>query len=194
MSIQEVGPHNSAQTEFNQAFVCTSEQNENLYEQLTRKHGVSYGNSLNVNYVCGYSSNQNNQEDIAEEEYHLATYEDPHLMKISQKPDLSHYDEEPMDFRDHRSSAEDFEENARPSPRDDEHYVIERSEIAFSSHADNSTFNSNNHENSVIPTYCDVNTTTNNDTKINKVNNQAIGSIRGKLITDNKVAHQQYRT
>ena len=124
----------------------------------------------------------------------MATYEDPHLMKISQKPDLSHYDEEPMDFHDHRSSAEDYEENARPSERDDAHGVVERSEIAFSSQAENSTCKSNNQENSVIPTYCDVNTTTNNETKINKVNYQAIGSIRGKLINNCKVIQQQYRT
>lgn len=145
---------------------------------------------MNVNYLCGYSSNHNNQEDIAEEEYHLATYEDPHLMKISQKPDLSQYDEEPMDFHDHRSSGEDCEENACPSER---YCDIERCEIVFSSQADTSALKTSNPDNSVIPTYCDVNTTAHNETKINKVNYQAIGSIKGKLINNCKVV-QQYRT
>ena len=99
-----------------------------------------------------------------------------------------------MDFHDHRSSAEDYEENACPSERDDEQYDLERCEIVFSSQADNSVVKSNNQENSVMPTYCDVNTTTNNETRINKVNYQAIGSIKGKLINNCKVIQQQYRT
>ena len=73
-----------------------------------------------------------NQEDIAEEDFHLATYEDPHHFKISQKPDTSHIEDEQIypKINNNESYGEDI---VIPVSRQNSNCHIERCEIVFSS-------------------------------------------------------------
>ena len=71
------------------------------------------------------------EEDVADEVYHLATYEDPHHLKISQKPDLSQIDDEQVE--DYNESSR--EDTVPPCEGSILNCPIERCEILYSSQA-----------------------------------------------------------
>jgi len=170
---------------------------------------VTYGLTNNASYICGHSiqprqnrfdvfEGNNHQQFIQEEEYHLATYEDPAQFQISHQQaapsQFDQFDEEPV--IGHTELPNDIDmERCEMSPSNiatqTSHEKLQNAQAK--DHQDDKHF-----ENSIIPTYCDVYTTTNNDLtivqKVSEVNLQAQYQLQGKLIENCQISQLQYRT